>query len=61
MNCAGGSACRRRADVVVDCGERLLALLCGRCAVLGVAVYGWRIIRVLDGGAPDATIRPLGA
>jgi hypothetical protein len=60
VNCAGGNACRRRADVVVDCGEGLLALLCGRCAVLGVAACGWRILRVLVGDEP-VTARPRGA
>jgi len=45
----------------VDCGEGLLVLWCGRCAVVALARDSrWRIALVLD-GSPDVTIRPRGA
>lgn len=58
MSCAQGE-CRRRADVVVDCGSGLLVLWCGRCAVLALARDSrWRIVRVLGEASPDVAVRP---
>lgn len=60
MSCAR-IGCRRRADVVVDCGAGLLVLWCGRCAVVALGADSrWRIVRVLADAEP-VTIRPRGA
>lgn len=61
MRCARPD-CRRGADVVVDFGERLLAVLCASDAVLALVDDPTRrITRTMARASPDVTIRPRGA